>query len=378
MRILLMPSSYPPVLGGLQTVAHTLALGLAEHGHIVQVVTNRYPRSLPSYEVLENVRVRRMQFLYPRLSMLQRRRPDLFMAGLYYLPTTIWALERLMRAFQPQIVNVHFPGSQNPFVLWLRRRYAFRLVVSLHGHEIEGYDQTSAWDQKLLRQILCTADAVTSCSRYLLDKAIALAPSIGIKAHVVYNGINLERFADKTAYAHSRPYILAYGRLTYNKGFDLLLEAFAQVCADYPELDLILAGEGEEKTRLQAQVARLKICDRVHFFGRATQEEVVRLLNGSVAVVVPSRTESFGIVALEALAANKPVIATKVGGLPEFMNNETNCLVQPTVSGLITGITQSLQDDDKRGSLRIQNRTRAAAYAWPQVVQKYLNLYHHA
>src|SRR5262249_6683038 len=120
-------------------------------------------------------------------------------------------------------------------------------------------------------------------------------------------------------YPHRRSYILAFGRLIYKKGFDLLLTAFAQIAPRYQEVDLILAGEGEERDALRAQAQQSGLEGRVHFFGRATPEEVVRLLNGCLFVAVPSRIEPFGIVALEALAAGKRVLATRVGGLGELL-----------------------------------------------------------
>ena len=295
MKILIVSSSYPPVLGGLQTVAHTLAQHLVRQGHQIQVVTNRYPGSLPGREILDGVLVRRWLFLTPDFGHLRQRRPDLFVASLCFFPVTLFHLARLMRIFRPDVVNVHFPDAQIPFAPWLRRRFKFRLVVSLHGHDIERWfgmgkafdsgrrtaDSTLRSADSGLQSILREADAVTTCSGYLLDKAIQLETSVARKGYIIHNGIAPKRFLDRMPYEQPRPYILAYGRLSYQKGFDMLQEAFTRVVPDHPETDLILAGEGEERKMLQAQAQRVELNGRVHFYGRARPEEVVRLLKDS-------------------------------------------------------------------------------------------------
>jgi glycosyltransferase involved in cell wall biosynthesis len=391
MRILLISSSYPPVLGGLQTVAHTLAQHLTRRGNTVQVVTNHYPRSLPAYQVLDGVPVHRWLFLIPEASFIQRRRWDLLLASLYFYPSTLLRLAQLMRTFRPAVVNVHFPDTQAPFVLWLRRYFNFRLVVSLHGHEVLKWFETSAThtdsyalsgdvkQQPHFRSLVSTlqrADAVTACSSYLLQRAAALEPSVAEKGQVIHNGIDLERFEDRTSYSHPRPYILAYGRQMHHKGFDMLLEAFARIRAKHPHVGLILAGEGEAGPTLQALAQQLGIAKQVHFLGRVTPTGVVRLLNGCLLLAVPSRREPFGIVALEGLAAGKPVLASRVGGIAEFLDGSSNQLVEPTIDGLAVGLARWLDHTDELQALAEENRSLAARYTWPRVVDRYVNSYH--
>lgn len=390
MRILLLPSSYAPVLGGLQTVAQALARNLMARGHEVRVVTNRYPRNLPSRETIDGVSVERWQFLRPSWDQLRRRRADLFLAALYYAPTVRHRLHRLMRTFRPDVVNVHFPDALIPFVLGLRRHFSFRLVVSLHGHDVErftapGAKKGESWN---LRAILREADAVTACSRHLLETADRLEPSVQAKGFVLYNGIDPERFRDRTPYQHPRPYIFAMGRLTHQKGFDLLLEAFARVNPLASNVDLILAGEGEERTALESQAQQLGLGERVYFYGRASQEEIVRLLNGCLFLAVPSRLEPFGIVAMEGLAAGKPVLATRVGGMGEFLAPLASSLpslpaeaeqdggvditlVEPTVDELAEGLrTRFASRIGVRQEPQIIARVRNE-YSWAEVARRY-------
>jgi glycosyltransferase involved in cell wall biosynthesis len=382
MRILLMPSSYAPVLGGLQTVAQALAHHLRGLGHEVRVVTNRYPRSLPRRETVDDVPVERWQFLRPCWGQLRRGRADLFLASLYYAPRTRGRLRRLLQEFRPDVVNVHFPDGQIPFVLGLRQRFGFRLAVSLHGHEVERFTgEEGAAGAGRLRALLREADAVTACSGNLLERAAALESSVAAKGTAIYNGIDPARFEDKVPHKHARPYILALGRLTYKKGFDLLLEALARAGGAAADVDLIVAGEGEERGTLEALAARLGLGSRVKFHGRATSAEVVRLLNGCRFFAIPSRAEPFGIVALEALAAGKPVLATRVGGMEEFLGHVTGRLrlgpslirlVEPRVERLAEGLRERLAsapEGDRRWSESV-----LATYSWARVAQRYERL----
>lgn len=339
MRILLMPSSYAPIIGGVQTVAANLAIELKKMGHEVLVVTQKYPRDLKSREVLEGVEVQRLLLLKPSFDYLKRGRLDLLAASFYFYPAAMRELERIADDFKPDVINVHFAGAQVPFVLSLRKRFEFKLAVSLHGDDVERFYEPGnpRGDRRFFAVILKEADGITACSYFLLQRALALEPSAAKKSRVIYNGIDVEKFRTKDSFVYLRPYVLAYGRLISQKGFDLLLEAFAKIAPHYPEIDLILAGEGPEGRKLKALAAAKGIEKRIIFYGKAAApEEISKLIHGSCLVAVPSRQESFGLAALEALAAGKPVLATKIGGMPEFL--PADWLVEPDADSLRRGL----------------------------------------
>lgn len=345
-------------------------------GHEVAVVANRYPRSLTRRERIDGVRVRRLAFMKPELDQIRRRRADLFLAACAIYPVTLFSIWRLYREFRPDVVNVHFPLSQSPFVLWLSRRFSFRLVVSVHGSEILG--STSTGNRRMLRVILREADAVTACSRYLLSKTAELEPVTARKGTVIHNGIDPRRFADRTPFAHPRPYIFGFGRLTYSKGFDLLLRAFAKVAQAWPEVDLIVGGDGEESGALAQMAAALKLDGRVIFPGRLDPGQVVTYLNGCRFLVIPSRSETFGIIALEGLAAGKAVLAANTGGLPEILGAwpDRALLVQPSVDGLREGINAWLEREPPRSSAPdTPPGAPGSMPAWSECAGQYLAVY---
>jgi glycogen synthase len=383
MRILLLSASYPPVLGGLQTATHALARQWQASGHQVEVITQRHPRHLPAREVLDGVPLRRELFLMPSWGQLRRGRPDLFLAGLYAHVVTQVRLESRLRAFQPDVLNLHFPDSQIPFVLKLQKKYSLNLVVSLHGHELlkhfddSGHvlDLPSSGDGiGMLRTVLQAADRVTACSGYLLKMAEQVHSQVIQKGCVVYNGVELSRFSLEGGHSHSRPYLFSYGRLTHKKGFDLLLQAFARFAGENPAYDLILAGEGDQRATLEDLAQNLGLSNRVIFFGRASPKEIVNLLTGSRLVIIPSRVEPFGIVALEGLAAGKPILAARVGGLPEILAETGNRLVEPTVEGLAAGLAW-LSEPHDWAALARENRQVAARYSWGAAAGRFCDMF---
>lgn len=378
MRILLVSASYTPVLGGLQTVVSSLAQHFCRQGHSACVVTNRYPRSLPAYEVQANVPIHRWLFLTPDLKFLCQGRLDLLLASFYFYPLTRQALFSLVKSFRPDIVNFHFPDAQTPFVLYLRRRFKFKLVVSLHGDEIlRFFVQGRAPKSYNLTKILREADVITACSKYILNKATQLEPLGVKKGKVIYNGVDLYRFKDGASYACRRPYIFAYGRLTYEKGFDILLEAFSQVVKKNSRVDLILAGTGEEEGALKAQIKQLGLEAQVCIFGRATPEEVIQLLNGSQFVIVPSRREPFGIVILEAMAAGKTVVATRSGGPGEIIDNGVNGILieKEDLQALTEVLIRVIGDRHLRQNIAAKAKDFSTKFSNRQMAANYLEVY---
>lgn len=374
MRILLFPSSYPPRYGGLESVVRALAKRLREEGHAVRVLTPRYPRSLARRESIDGVDIDRLFMIPPGFDLLRRRRPDLFLASLLLYPLTLLQMALLMRSFRPDIVNVHFPDAQVPFLLKIRGCFRFRLIASLHGDEITRWPAAGSPPPRLL-ELLRSADGITACSSWLRAAAARLDPALAGKIRVVHNGIEMEPFRRGTVRARARPYLLAFGRFTVKKGFDLLLRAFEPIAASFPGVDLVIAGDGEDRRLLESLRDSLGLKGRVEFPGYASARELAALLDGCEFAVVPSREESFGLSALEAMAAGKFLLASRIGGLTEFIDESMNRLVEPTVEGLAAGIRESLERLDQVKASGRGNRRVALAHTAKTMTAGYLEAY---
>ncbi|MCL4486519.1 MAG: glycosyltransferase family 4 protein [Chloroflexi bacterium] len=373
MRILLVVSGYRPQVGGLQSATAHLAVGLQRRGSRVSVLTQRFPRSMPPEEEIDGVKVQRWHFIVPRLRDLSHGRIDLFIAGLLFFPITSLRLFARIARDKPDVVNLHFVGAPALFLLAVRALKRFRYVVSLHGDDVEGLSRRSWLDRRIFRATLRRADTVTACSQYLLDRALEIEPQIGPKSRVIYNGIDMP--SDRLG-RNCGASVLCVGRLVPSKGFDLLLRAAALCGRDGQEFNLTLIGDGPERARLKMLGREMGITGNLEFRGACDHAAVSAALSASRLVVVPSRKDSFGLVALEAMAAGKPVVATHVGGLPEVLDGADAVLVLPDdPEALAEAIVEILRKLERNPDFGARNRELAARFSTSRMVDAYEAVY---
>ena len=169
----------------------------------------------------------------------------------------------------------------------------------------------------LLGKILRMAEWITAVSGATLSDAQQVVPEIKERSSVIYNGLEMPELIPEPLQFEA-PRILCMGRFFDDKGFDLAITAFASLIDNFSQARLIIAGDGPERPNLKRQVAALGLGDAVEFTGFIDPQKVPELLNTATVCVIPSRvSEAFPIVALEAAQMARPVVATRVGGLPE-------------------------------------------------------------
>ncbi len=174
--------------------------------------------------------------------------------------------------------------------------------------------------------------------------------------------------------------LLAVGRLEPLKGFDILVRALAQVTVD-EEVVLFIAGGDErsaaERARLEAVAREVGCAERVRFLGAVPHEELAALYNASDVVVVPSFYESFGLVALEAMASGVPVVASRVGGLVATISDGRTGYLVPwrCPEPFAEKIDLLLRNEPLRRSLGVAARASMERYAWSTVAERLGALY---
>jgi len=172
--------------------------------------------------------------------------------------------------------------------------------------------------------------------------------------------------------------ILCVGRLVPEKGFDLALAAFAIVLQRFPSARLVFAGDGPEVNNLQQQAFDLQILHSVEFVGGVPPERVAGLMGDATLVLVPSRLEGFGLVALEAGSMARPVVATRVGGLPEIIVHEQTGLLTECENSraLAQAIELLLEQPERARRMGWAARERAQKeFGWERHVDAYEGLY---
>ncbi len=232
---------------------------------------------------------------------------------------------RELRRHRIQIVNFHFP-TLNAYPLALLKRLGLwkgKIVLSFHGSDVGNVRADSpAW-----RLIAGECDGVTACSAALADRVAALGLFERERVSVVYNGIDCERFpsiAEALEDALPDRFVLNVGNYVANKAQNVLLDAFALLATDYPDLGLVMVGgtdQGEWLQGLKEQAFRLGLGDRVLFLENMPQSGVAWLMGKALCLAHASYNEAFGLVVIEAGACKLPVVATRVGGIPEIVTS---------------------------------------------------------
>ncbi|MGB7051386.1 MAG: glycosyltransferase family 4 protein, partial [Acidimicrobiales bacterium] len=363
-KIALVPSSYPPSLGGVEELTRHLALNLVDAGEEVEVWTGTPVDGDPeTAEILDGLVVRRLPMPLPatnwpavaRTATVGRR--------------TLDGLRRAVAAFRPDVLHVQCFGPNGTYATWLSRRTGIPLVVTLQGETL--MDDADIFEHSRilrtsLRQGLRRAAAVTACSAFALTDAEArfgLAPGRGL---VIPNGVDTDEGeahrpgGGPAPVPEDRPYVFALGRLVRKKGFDLLIDAYALIPEAERDFDVVIAGSGPATGELGQQVAALGLAGRVHLLGRLSRQEVAEAMAGARIFVMPSRLEPFGIVILEAWRGDVAVIASSSGGAGEFVHDgQDGVLVDPTdVAALSSALRRLAADADWRGRLAAAGHDR--------------------
>jgi glycosyltransferase involved in cell wall biosynthesis len=255
-------------------------------------------------------------------------------------PSALKALLRQLREYRPDVLHSH--GYKADVLVGLvPRRLRAPMITTLHGYtSSRSFGALWVYEQ-LDRLALRHLEQVVVVTRSMLS-----LPGIrGLKStskRVIANGIPSlsARLADLgaggipalpdelTSLVRSRPTLVAIGRLSPEKGFALLVEAFARARAQVGTAhQLMIVGEGPERTALETKVISLGVHDHVHLVGYI--EGADRLLDGAAGFVMSSYTEGMPLVLLEALQWGVPILATSVGAIPDLLPQERGMLVPP-------------------------------------------------
>ncbi|MCK4821590.1 glycosyltransferase family 4 protein, partial [bacterium] len=239
MKIILVPNFYLPQLGGVEIAISNIARQFKLQGHEVTIVTNSSSLKLSKEIEPSGIAVYRMPFLPCRIiTGLGYKRAMYSLLRTAFSPLSMlisfFKLLRVITLAKPDVVNLHYIGENRLLCLAAKKCIPFKLVVNIHGEDIERHFERSILGRWLAWRTLRSADRVLSNSNHLLNKAIQICPEVGTKSAVVGNGVNLEELVTATKFEYPMKYILSIGRFFQKKGHDILIRAFQLLRQENP------------------------------------------------------------------------------------------------------------------------------------------------
>jgi glycosyltransferase involved in cell wall biosynthesis len=261
--------------------------------------------------------------------------------------TAAWRMTRIIRDVRPTIIHAHDPHGVAVAALALSYQTFDPHPILVASRRVDFHLRNNAfsrWKYRQVRAFLCASDAIR---QMLIEQGVEAARTI-----TVHEGIDLAHVAAAPrvnvheAYwlPHNAPLAGAIGALVGHKGHRYLIEAAAQVVREVPDARFVILGEGDLRGPLEKLIADLHLEKHVILGG--FRPDVLSLLKGFDLFVMPSVTEGLGTSLLDAMACSKPIVASRVGGIPEVvMDGKTGILVPPKDADLLAeAIVRLMQD----------------------------------
>ena len=377
------------------TYVHDINRHLVRRGHTVTVVTPG-PSSLPRCETFDGVRIVRFPFeLPPDLTYGRVAQSHVSWLGKFarvavmarYLEAQYRAIMTEARDQGADVIHAHWAIPTGPAAVMAARKLRVPSVITMHGGDVyvnpeQGYDFPTKWYVRpALRWTLQHAGALTAITEDCRQHALrAGAPADHIR--LVFNGTDLRRFSPgdngKADDRFGPNMIFACRQLFPRKGIRFLLEAGAQLKPQFPDLKIVLAGDGFERPALAQLAEQLGIGGDVTFLGWVPNAELPPYYRAAAVSVIPSLEEGFGIPAAEAMGCEVAVVASDAGGLPEVVENEVTGLVVPRgdSAALAQAIGSLLADPQRRRQMGQAGRARALRlFDWDRTAEQFEELY---
>lgn len=363
MRILLIVNEFPPEkIAGTAMATKALAEHLVARGHQVMVlVTTTCPPEKQS----------QIEDADYELVWLPKR--PLRGIGILW---RVWQTLKHARRFRPQLIQGHAVSCG---LLAAAVGKVLKLPSLCYA---QGYDvyQASGWQKRTEvrwgclwpdRLLAVTQHLASAIEQVIGEHALQIMPHAFALPEVIPSREEARAGFELDA---STPVVLSVGRLEPFKGHDVLLQAWSSIVQHCPQAQLWIAGSGSCLHALEAQAEALGVKHSVRFAGHLAADEVHVLMAAADLFVLPSRSEPFGIVLLEAMAHGLPVVASNVGGIPEVVPNhgDVQLVSADDAAALALAVSSSLQQPFQASGV---NRVHAMHFEWQQQVGRFEALY---
>jgi len=333
MRILQQCIYFPPEVGGLESHAFYLCRELVRLGHDVTMLTSRSKPGSARAETMDGVKVVRSWF--------PARNPAGWAA---HTLASIPVHRRL--AGGADILHAQTFASAPPAMI-ARRRFGQPFVLTLHTSHFLRLARRPGW-RTVLRRIIRSADWLLAASEEIRDVALGLFPHP--RAEALTNGVDTSIFAPVRPALEPRPdgfRLVVPRRLFEKNGVEYLVRAMPLI-RQRADVEAIVIGDGPLRGQLEQLAGELGVASAIRFLGARPNTEMPGLIASADLVVIPSLMEATSIAALEAMSCERPVAASRVGGLPEIVDEAVGTLFEPgDPQGLAEAVLALLERSDR-------------------------------
>ncbi|OGN07909.1 MAG: hypothetical protein A3C61_03285 [Candidatus Yanofskybacteria bacterium RIFCSPHIGHO2_02_FULL_39_10] len=379
-KILIFTTAFRPFIGGSELAIEETVKRLPEF--FFEIITPKIKRGLPNEELGSKFRINRVgvgllldKLLFPVSGFLYSR--------------------KFLSASGGENVIVHaYQASHGAGAAWLAKIFYPKITFILTLQEGKNLKKQSSLINFFRKLIIWKADRATAISRYLENYLISARK--GLPVSLIPNGVDIDNFSRQFSYGDMADLekklgiqpgdkvIISASRLMPKNGLELLIKALALIKEKNPSTvyKLILAGdtppgEGQQKEKLELLVSEHNLRDNVIFAGSVNHKDLPLYLKISDVFVRPSRSEGLGSSFLEAMAAGVPIVGTRVGGIPDFLEDrKTGLFATLEPEDIAFKIRIILENDKLRGEIVENARALAMEkYNWDRVAVQFKELY---
>jgi glycosyltransferase involved in cell wall biosynthesis len=399
MKILLVTPDYPPYnKGGGGAFYKSIAERLSERGHDVRVIAGYYNKGLPENGLIYNAGGKIEFSLVPLMNIFRHK----FIAFQSYFPPTLKSLWYLKSINYEEYDIIHLMAFGHLLidaVNYFGKQKNSKLILTIHGypkyseHDTGGINYIikllySSYYGVIGKYTIKSSKVICVPSAFVAKETLRKGFSSAI-VKIIPNGIDLRLYEPQDYSEFERRYnltsdhivMLSIGRIYWFKGFEYAIASIPLAIGglDKP-IKYIIMGQVEDQAyfaSLNRQIEKLNLKDTVIFTGYVDQKYKLDALTRSDIFIVPSIHESFGIIALEAMAMGKPIIATDIEGISGILEDmKTGLLVKPArPNQLAEAITMLSKDPVLRSHLSKNAKNMAKRYDWSNIVDQYEKVY---
>lgn len=346
-----MVGQFPPHFGGVGVHIHTLSKELVKQGHEVYVIT--YPhKEIKDIDGIHVIGTKGLNIPGVR--------------GLMFKLNAKKSLKELIQKEDIDIIHGHYLFPAGAVAVEVGNKHNIKTYVTAHGSDMFELYKKQPFMRSPIKKVLKNADGVFAVSNALKHEIIATGVrGIANKTKLSWNSVDIDKFSNKENDSFKqeyklfdKPIVLFVGNLIKRKNVDSLLEAKKIANSDYY---LVIVGDGPLFKKLKKKAEDEDIHDVIFTGSRNDVEDIIPSCD---ILILPSFSESFGLVLIEALACGKPVIGSDVGGISEIINDDVGLLVNPNkISSIANAIDNLVNDDDLRYVLSLNARNRALDFS---------------